>query len=605
MYEVESILWRNITPGDFFNIEKDLPPGPKGQLHIDLSPTEPVERFLGTDAQPGGGVTLPSVGAVGNIDLSAPLEFKRRPNGRWGIPRQNRLGNNHARHPAWTDSLGWPTPSTRPTSTADGQAALDSFGGLHVYIVRTVEGHYFAGFTVGDSRPVTWPEMLDPLFTAQRTRVGIIRPSHDRAALSPLAQEVFDAFRRRKSVLLYGPPGTGKTHAVAEVFSHVADPAASGLSTLYIDPSDRTAPFDLAVASSPLPTPTRTDWVTFHQDYGYEDFIIGLRPSGEGFTLEPQAGTLLDASLDVSTGSAGSALLVVDEINRGNVPKIFGDFLTYMDDDYRSKGAQPIPLRFAKLGGGEDGKTEPLRRADGSTETLEIPWFFPSEVYLLATMNSVDRAVAPLDTAMGRRFERIDAMPDVEFLASHLGVSLPEEAPSMTLDTLEVVDGDLGEGPDVPNAETDESEEEAPDSEENTDKLAADAGEAVDQEAEEADAWSAPFAAVLLLKYLNDEISERLGSDFELGHVYFMRVRTWADLARVWDLQIWPQLRDRFGVRVDQLAEILRVDNPKAGANYPFRKRRKGGRALTIGRVQSLPEATISASFEFLVVGPR
>src|SRR5690606_33917112 len=71
-------------------------------------------------------------------------------------------------------------------------------------------------------------------------------------------------------------------------------------------------------------------------------------------------------------------------------------------------------------------QTEPLRRLDGSHTALPLPWWFPSEVYLLATMNSVDRAVAPLDTALGRRFERIDAMPDLEVLAVALGVDLSD-----------------------------------------------------------------------------------------------------------------------------------------------------------------------------------
>jgi 5-methylcytosine-specific restriction endonuclease McrBC GTP-binding regulatory subunit McrB len=82
------------------------------------------------------------------------------------------------------------------------------------------------------------------------------------------------------------------------------------------------------------------DWVTFHQRYSYEDFILGLRPrivGPAGFELKPRVGKLLDLAIKVrDTGeSAQSAVLFIDEVNRGNASRIFGEFITFMDFDYR------------------------------------------------------------------------------------------------------------------------------------------------------------------------------------------------------------------------------------------------------------------------------
>src|SRR5690606_20485069 len=171
-----------------------------------------------------------------------------------------------------------------------------------------------------------------------------------------------------------------------------------------------------------------TDWVTFHQEYGYEDFVIGLRPTGEGMRLAPFTGRLLDLAIRVDRMGRGSGMLAVDEINRGNVAKILGDFMTYMDDTYRKKAdgdistAVPVSLSKVQRSHTGDPVTEPIWMISGDSYLLPQPWYFPENLYILATMNSVDRAVAPLDSAIGRRFERIEAFCDLESLAANLGV---------------------------------------------------------------------------------------------------------------------------------------------------------------------------------------
>lgn len=576
MYEVDRIFWRRLTGGDYFNIEKDLPAGARGQLHIDLSPAAPVQDFLGIQPVPGEAEThtLLDVGVVGDAGTTAPVRFNKRPNGRWSFPQQNWRDADSMRHPAWAPPYGWPRGQQPPASTQDGDAVLNGVDGVHVYVVRTVDGRHFAGMTTGDTLPTGWPAMLAPLFAAQQKNSGLIRPGNDAGTMSALAKEILGAFARRRNVLVYGPPGTGKTYAVAQVHRFLQGGTSDGLQVLKLDPTNAATPFRLDGVDSSLPAPTRTDWVTFHQDYGYEDFMVGLRPTGNGFELEPVAGRLLDVAMDVAAGRSASGLVVVDEINRGNVPKILGDFLTYMDEDYRDGAPTAIEVHLPKVKGdaSDPASTEPIRRLDGTHEALSVPWFFPNEVYLLATMNSVDRAVAPLDTALGRRFERIDAMPDLDALGASLGVDVAAVQAAVYPEAPEELEAD---------------------------------GEAEPAEPAGSDEWSAPFAAVALLRYLNDEIAERLGVDFELGHVYFLGVRDWGDLARIWDLQLWPQLRDRFGARPDQLAQILRVDRPNPPSGYPFQSRRPGGRALSIAPVAGLSDELRRSTFEFLAAGRR
>lgn len=614
VYEVDKVFWRRLTGGDYFNVEKALPPGPRGQLHIDLAPAGAVEEFLGIQPLVGEREEhrLPGARVIGDPATSAPLQFNKRPNGRWGFPQQNHHDGDSLRHPAWAPRFGWPRdPQNPPTTTADGEAALDAVGGIVVYLVRTTSGEHFAGMTTGTTLPAGWPEALAPLFSPQTKRTGCIHAGTSREGLTGLATEILAAFERKKNVLVYGPPGTGKTHAVAQIHRLLADGAGgadgalagsgggAGLQVLTLDPRDSTSPFTMSGAENPLPAPTRTDWVTFHQDYGYEDFMVGLRPTGQGFELEPVAGRLLDVAMDVSAGGSasagapGSGLVVVDEINRGNVPKILGDFLTYMDSDYRAGGRSPIEVRLPKVKGdpADQTRTEPLRRLDGTRSPLPVPWHFPEHVYLLATMNSVDRAVAPLDTALGRRFERIDAMPDLETLAVDLGVDLT--------DVHGVLRSPAGEPRGRGGALGYDDDEIDPDDEGTPDGGADTPGEDPRTVAD----WTPTLAAVTLLTYLNDEIAERLGTDFELGHVYFLDVRDWHRLARVWDLQIWPQLRDRFGARPEQLAEILRTDNPRAPVGYPFSRRRPGGRALTVAPLAEVGDATAATALRFLCTG--
>ncbi len=554
--KAERIWWREITPEDLYAMEKSSR-GLRGRTALEVRPVPHLLHFLGLDraAQDDTWDDVRIVArVVGDPDVSAPLVFKaHRRHGVYELPSQNRHDDRHERHPAWLPEHGW--PDVVPGSVEEAKQVIADLGGLHVYLARVESGQYFAGFTVGAALPAGWPRSCEPMFTGSGSGV-IDVGSASVQSLTPLARKILDAFRHRKSVLVYGPPGTGKTHAVAQV-RQMLDREWTGGESIDLDPYDRERPFTSGFEESPITPPVITDWVTFHQDYGYEDFIVGLRPTGEGIRLAPFAGRLLDLAIRLERQGQGSALLVIDEINRGNVPKILGDFMTYMDTSYRraangdARNAIPVNLPKVQRSPTGDPVTEPIWLLSGDSYMLPQPWYFPHDVNILATMNSVDRAVAPLDSAIGRRFERIDAYADIDFLAEHLGVSI-----------------DVAMSPDVT-----------------------------------AEQWTPQAAAVALLVYLNDEITERLGQDYELGHLYLWNVATWQDLQRVWDHDIWPQLRDRFGARPDQLADLLRVHARNAPPNYPFRTRTPTGRALTVEPLMGQSDEDTAITLDFLVRG--
>lgn len=544
-------------------MEKTPRPGVRGKSSIELRRVPELLEFFGYStnlpADRWSDVTL-DVNVVGAPERQMPLRFaSHRRHGTFELIGQNPHEERSGRHPAWTTDFHWPETSV-PADLDDASDILAEVGGIHLYVIRTQNGRHWAGATVGSRLPVTWPDSLAPLFTG--TGSGVITIGQgSMAKLTPLARQILSAFRDRKNVLVYGPPATGKTHAVAQV-RRVLDEEWSGGESITLDPARMDRPFLAGFDESPLAGPVLTDWVTFHQDYGYEDFIIGLRPTGHGIRLAPFAGRLLDLAVRLDRQRGGSALLVIDEINRGNVPRILGDFMTFMDTSYRrgtgnvpNPYAVPVTLPKVQHGTTGDDQTEPIWMLSGDSVMLSLPWYFPQELYLVATMNSIDRALAPLDSAVGRRFERIDAFADPDYLAEHHGVSM-------------VAVGDLMEAPDVP----------------------------VDQ-------WNPPSAAVALLIYLNNQITERLGQDYELGHLYFWHVKEWSDLQRVWDRDVWPQIRDRFGGRPDQLAELLRVNVHDAPQDYPFGLRTYSGRAIAVRPWLGMSALATAETVDFLVRG--
>jgi 5-methylcytosine-specific restriction enzyme B len=132
-------------------------------------------------------------------------------------------------------------------------------------------------------------------------------------------------------------------------------------------------------------------WITFHPSYSYEDFIEGFRPvdTGEGaLVLRLEDGLFKQICREAQAQPKRKYLLIVDEINRANLAKVFGELITLLESDKR-------------------GMVVTLPQSKQS-------FTIPPNVYLLGTMNTADRSVKLMDTALRRRFAFLELMPDAE-----------------------------------------------------------------------------------------------------------------------------------------------------------------------------------------------
>ena len=211
------------------------------------------------------------------------------------------------------------------------------------------------------------------------------------------------------NTILYGPPGTGKTwntvnHAVALIKNQPVETLLENEEREVIKKR-----FDDELANDQ----GRIEMVTFHQNYSYEDFIEGIRPvlsARDNETSNKELADKGDIRYELSPGvfrkiverarndEEQNYVLIIDEINRGNIAKIFGELITLIEPSKRIKG--------------EDETTVTLPY---SQDIFGVP----KNLHIIGTMNTADRSIALLDTALRRRFDFIEMMPEPE----HPGIS--------------------------------------------------------------------------------------------------------------------------------------------------------------------------------------
>lgn len=175
-----------------------------------------------------------------------------------------------------------------------------------------------------------------------------------------------------RQIIFQGPPGTGKTFIARKLALAVAG---------HMD---------------------RVELVQFHPSYAYEDFVEGYRPTGAGaFGLQP--GPVKRLASRAAKSPEVRFVLLIDEINRGNLAKVFGELYYLLE--YRDEA---ITLQYSQ---------EPFR--------------LPTNIFIIGTMNTADRSIALLDMALRRRFRFVDLYPDRPPLKGLLRRFLDRKAPDM------------------------------------------------------------------------------------------------------------------------------------------------------------------------------
>lgn len=212
---------------------------------------------------------------------------------------------------------------------------------------------------------------------------------------------ILNTLQQKKNIILQGPPGTGKTFL------------ARRLAYLMLGKKDHST----------------IQMVQFHQSYAYEDFIQGYRPNDQG-KFDLKNGIFYEFCLQAQQNPTQDYFFIIDEINRGNLGKIFGELMLLMEADKRGEEFA-IPLTYAKHPG--------------------ITFYIPANVYIIGTMNTADRSLAMVDYALRRRFAFINVEPGFEKLYEYLvgkgaSLTLAENIRKKMMALNEEISAEMGKG---------------------------------------------------------------------------------------------------------------------------------------------------------------
>lgn len=327
--------------------------------------------------------------------------------------------------------------------------------------------------------------------------------------LMPYYKHIMDYPEIVKNMILYGPPGTGKTYITATYAVLIC-----GWYTL--DTLKNMDHSKIMEIYHELEQEGRIGFTTFHQSYGYEDFIEGIRPvldkektdaqnqseeqkSEKSRNLEytMEAGVFKAFCEKAEKESKKPYVFIIDEINRGNISRIFGELITLIEESKRKGEADERSVILPYSG---------------------LPFSVPSNVYIIGTMNTADRSIALLDTALRRRFSFVEMMPDTEVLKD-IKIEVPE----------------------------------MPDT--------------VDKKA-----GKSTIDIQKLLEIINQRIEVLYDREHTIGHAYFCGLKKTATLdglKNVFKKSVLPLLQEYFFDDYEKIAMVL-GDNQKRNRNYKF-----------------------------------
>lgn len=411
MEYIDRIFYRKVNPSDFKKLyDIDKPEGGGGQTYLEAAgiSNEKIVDFLSyaevaDSPLPDESRSVYTFNAYVLGDSKNQCSFvefaPRKGRNNYRISRQNMK----YKHPAWSLDNGFPEPLKNAdgeyTSEGDFAGIIDN---LVILIIRTTYKRYYAGFVNAENMPENWPHNigLEGIFSGERRDVinmNAYKLQFINDAANPFGEYVpaideADRLTTGCNVLLYGVPGSGKSWTIEHEYCK---------------------------------KDSMVERLVFHPDYTYSDFIGQILPdvAEDGqvsykFTAGPFTNILREAYTHPDT----EYILIIEEINRGNAPAIFGEVFQLLDRkvEIRENDDDGFPIGTSEYG---------ITNANIAKNVYGNPTHkvrIPSNLSVIGTMNTSDQNVFTLDTAFQRRwdmrliennFDNVDlALADAEIL---------------------------------------------------------------------------------------------------------------------------------------------------------------------------------------------